>query len=485
MAALGNENQTNQPKKIKRENLGACGSGFLPSGTDIGVNSVNQPPSFGLPDDILINIFSFLPIKEAIQASTVSPKLKQSWFFSRILCFDKEFAKRHTQNGFMDIVNHVFDHHKGPNIDTFSLFFDPTGVEDAVENWIQISIDKGVEVLDLNFSPAKVPYKITTDFADIETIKILKLCRCELDLLPTFKGLNSLTIIVLKRIDVKAKSIETLFSNCLSLETLELIKCRKIGHLRILAQNLKRFKALKLGDCLGLCQIEIDAPSMRSMYYSGIFILFTFDEISHLEDVILNFKPLRGMGKFFRRDDFLCDLSHIPLLSASTSLLEDLSPAFFRRRTLRFNFWNLRELQLFMENGVHCNLYHIAYFLKKCPLLEKLFIDLRGFIFEGEDTWKYHHEIVERDHVPFKYLEFIKMERFKFEAHELEMMHYLLEHAIVLKTFVLVGPKTNRSYARSHIIHLFPVSPLAKVFFIDPEDDDSPVPKHTRTWFEA
>ena len=316
------ENLANPPKKNKRENLADRGHRLrhsnVPSRT---VNLVNLP-FFDVPDDVVGYIFSFLPIKEAVRASTVSSRFKKSWFFNRKLCFDKDFAKRHAQKDFMDIVNRVFDLNMGQNIQTFSLFFDPTGVEDTVENWIQLSIDKGVEELDLNFSLAKVPYKITTDFADIETIKILKLCRCELDLLPTFQGLNSLKTLILRRIEINSKSIETVFSNCFSLETLELVKCRRIGHLRILAQKLRRFKALKVGDCLGLCQIEIDAPTMRSIYYSGIFILFKFDEISQLNDVILNFKPLRGMGKFYRRESFLCDLSHISLLSATSTLLE-------------------------------------------------------------------------------------------------------------------------------------------------------------------
>ncbi|XVF25901.1 hypothetical protein REPUB_Repub13aG0254000 [Reevesia pubescens] len=330
MAALGIENLANPRKKTKTENLGGHGVRHHPSNVNSrnAVNFVNQPV-FDFPDDVITNILSFLPIKQAVQASSVSERFNQSWFFNRKLCFDKDFAKRHAQKDFMDIVNHVFDLHVGQNIQTFSLFFDPTGAEDDVENWIQMSIDKGVEELDLNFSLAKVTYKITSDFADVKTVKILKLCRIDLDLLPTFQGLESLKTLVLRRIDIKSESIETVVFKCLSLETLESVKCRKIGNLRILAQNLKRFKALRVGDCLGLCELDIDAPTLRSIYYSGRFILFKFANISQLNDVIINFKPLRGIGKIFRRDDFLCDLSHIYFLSSSNALLEDLCPSFY------------------------------------------------------------------------------------------------------------------------------------------------------------
>lgn len=36
----------------------------------------------------------------------------------------------------------------------------------------------------------------------------------------------------------------------------------------------------------------------------------------------------------------------------------------------------LRELQVFMEGGSFCNPYDIAVFLKNCPCLEALFIDV-------------------------------------------------------------------------------------------------------------
>ncbi|XVF25903.1 hypothetical protein REPUB_Repub13aG0254200 [Reevesia pubescens] len=196
MAALGIENLANPRKKTKTENLGGHGVRHHPSNVNSrnAVNFVNQPV-FDFPDDVITNILSFLPIKQAVQASSVSERFNQSWFFSRKLCFDKDFAKRHSQKDFMDIINHVLDLHVGL---------------------------------------AKVTYKITSDFADVKTVKILKLCRIDLDLLPTFQGLESLRTLVLRRIDIKSESIETMVIKCLSLETLELVKCRKIGNLRIL-----------------------------------------------------------------------------------------------------------------------------------------------------------------------------------------------------------------------------------------------------------
>lgn len=41
-----------------------------------------------------------------------------------------------------------------------------------------------------------------------------------------------------------------------------------------------------------------------------------------------------------------------------------------------YSFSNLIELHLIMEGGLFCNPYDILAFMKRCPLVEKLFIDV-------------------------------------------------------------------------------------------------------------
>jgi len=45
-------------------------------------------------------------------------------------------------------------------------------------------------------------------------------------------------------------------------------------------------------------------------------------------------------------------------------------------REAQYCFVNLRELQLFMDGAKFCNPYDITMFLKNCPSLVKLFIDV-------------------------------------------------------------------------------------------------------------
>lgn len=45
-------------------------------------------------------------------------------------------------------------------------------------------------------------------------------------------------------------------------------------------------------------------------------------------------------------------------------------------REAHYCFMNLKELQVFMNGGMFCNPYDIFMFLKNCPSLMKLFIEV-------------------------------------------------------------------------------------------------------------
>ncbi|WRX25823.1 hypothetical protein QQP08_018310 [Theobroma cacao] len=169
-------------------------------------------------------------------------------------------------------------------------------------------------------------------------MKILKLCRCDLELLPTFQGLTNLLTPTLTKIKIAADSIKTVFSNCMFLETLKLVQCREIDHLEISLENLRSFKALKVGDCSDLRKIEIESPTLCSFYYSRDMILFKSRVKFQLHDLILDCKPLRRrffqkrVERFFKKGGYLHEFWH------------DISPRFFDKRPLRLAFGSLKEL---------------------------------------------------------------------------------------------------------------------------------------------
>lgn len=82
--------------------------------------------------------------------------------------------------------------------------------------------------------------------------------------------------------------IETiLFNNCLLLESIGITKCRAMAHLKIYAQNRKKFKVITVGDCAFISRIGIDAPTLRLFHYCGHTFIFKFAHVLQLNDMII------------------------------------------------------------------------------------------------------------------------------------------------------------------------------------------------------
>ncbi|KAI3409287.1 F-box domain-containing protein [Psidium guajava] len=181
---------------------------------------IRSKPLSDLPDDVLDRIFTLLPIKQAVRAGLVSTRFKQVWLFSRKLHFGRCFT---TQKGIpeaISIINHVFRAHVGPQLHSFKLYIDPTDIEPMVTKWIEISISKGVEELDLSFIAARIePFLLPRNLIDVESLRILKLTFCEIDFPPNLTRLRLLDTLILKKVEIAAEMIETLILNCTLLDS--------------------------------------------------------------------------------------------------------------------------------------------------------------------------------------------------------------------------------------------------------------------------
>ncbi|KAI3409285.1 F-box domain-containing protein, partial [Psidium guajava] len=405
-----------------------------------------------LPDDVLERIFTLLPVKQAVRAGVVSTRFKRVWLFSRKLHFGRWFT---TQKGIleaMSAIDHVFRAHAGPQIQSFKLYIDPTDIEPMVRKWIEISISKGVEELELNFVAARIErFQLSRDLIDVESLRVLKLTFCEIDFPPDLTRLHLLDTLILKKVEITSDMIETLILNCTLLETLELVHCDAIHQLTLSARNHKRLKVFKLGDCSDLSLVEIDAPGLRSFHFYGQAPLFLFEDISQLKDAAINFVPPKGFMRHSSVRNILDDLANVSVLTVNSIVLESLhnhnvwiqgiSPNYedlkHNTRGLPFSYRNLKEFQLIMHGGVYCNTYDIAAFLNSCPFVEQVFIDLNECSFEGSIYWELHQK---QELESFRFLcrlKFVKVKGFRFHQHELELVKFFLQKGINLETLAL------------------------------------------------
>lgn len=285
-------------------------------------NGIRRPPEY-IPLDVLEVIFTFLPIKKAIQFGVVAKRFTDTWLLSRRLDFGRAFARSRTMYQYFSIVDKVLTLHEGPTIESLTLYFDPTGRENEVRNWVDIIVSKRVEELDLDFFGAWSSRKFSLGALDLPFVRTLKLSFCDFVFPQSQDCLRLLTTLVLKSVIVTTKTIETVVENCTLLETLDIVNSRISGQILVLAHHLKRFATLRIGDCPDVNHIEIDSPTLRSFHYVGKIPFLVLENVFRLDDVILNVRsPPGAFVPTFRVRSALWDISHIRVLSVTGIFLE-------------------------------------------------------------------------------------------------------------------------------------------------------------------
>ncbi|KAK7327968.1 hypothetical protein VNO77_22062 [Canavalia gladiata] len=452
-------------------------------------------PLANLPHDLLENVFSFLPIREAIEASMVSTRFKKSWHLNRKFNFGKDFSLRFSREDLIAVVDGLFNSHRGEHIQTFQLQIDPLGAEEFLDKWLEICIQKGIEELDLYFFQSG--YSLSADFVDnLKALRTLKLVHCDFQLPPVMNSMRFLSTLVLWQLNLTEDKLDTLIRYCKLLATLDLFRCSGIRHASICASSHRFFKLLKITCCSDLRGIMVEAPSLRSIFYYGHIPTIKFGSRVALHEAFFNFEP-SGYRTYLQApllEQLTSDICNVTLLSTSALLPEGLTA---RHRGSDFReadycFLNLREFQLFMEGGLFCNPYDIIMFIKHCPKLEKLFIDLNDYNLECGAYWELHQKPrLEKLHHYFNKLRVVKLNGFKFLRSELELVKILLQRAISLELLVLVTPKNGRTKLRSQdapkynlLFLTWKASPATKIVLYEHFNDKSCItPSHPKSWF--
>ncbi|KAF5742238.1 hypothetical protein HS088_TW09G00282 [Tripterygium wilfordii] len=404
-----------------------------------------------LPDHLLHNIFSLLPIKHAIQTSVLAKRFEQSWLFNQNLDFGEDFARPPTRIELIVIINKVFQLHQGPKIKSFQLYMNHTYMELVVDSWIKISLSKEVEELNLDFSQGSNPFTLPTNLLDSESLRILKLTNCNVYSPPQLKGMVFLHTIILKVVNVTEKLIQELFKNCLFLETMGLNRCREITHLKILAGHLRRFKWLRVENCPKIVKIHVHAPTLCTMYYSGDIEEFTIGNVLKLKDVTVKIDK-GGFLPFVGIERFMFAISHVHVFKTSSKLVKALSPRLVDgnlEEVLRFCLWNTREIELFMDGSL-CGPFSVVTFLNKCPCMEKITINLEGHYFYLGFYWEKHEgQSLEQLNLSFRSLKVVRINGFKSSEMPIKkLVEFFLEKAEHLHTLIL-DTTTNSG---SHIV---------------------------------
>ncbi|XP_077242866.1 putative FBD-associated F-box protein At1g61330 [Tasmannia lanceolata] len=417
--------------------------------------SNNNGCRIDLPADVIDNIFSFLPMNTVRLIGERSRRFKRSYISNRHLNFDRKFAKGWKREDYTKFINHIKSFHSCHKVFSLKLFLH---VEDdehyKVEDWIDFAARKAVEDLDLEFAKRKQRFKFPTRLLNNISVTSLKLSFCELNPPSDLKRLHSLRTLFLYKVRLNEETFQVIFSDCTFLENLTLKNCSMLGRLEIPTSFLK-LKILSIVDCLKLVEAVLGAPNLSSFHFSGKFSKITFSNEDalkvNLRDAVLRFTGVHGWEQLGQFRKLMLDLSHVEVLTVNSTVIECLAPNMTAGmlNLVPFILDNLKEFQLLMEPMGAWNSFEIAFFLTKCPNLEKVFIDLRGFSFHCE----FYSDLCEQHlsthfNYAFPHLKYVKFEGFKYNTNGTQLLHIFLDNASVLETMVLVSPRKKRKNSR-------------------------------------
>lgn len=207
-----------------------------------------------MPDDIIVHILYYLPLKKSVVTSTLSSRWLDLWKYKPNLKF---LSTEITRKNF-DIVTSVIESYKAPFLKEFSISFFPFRLtQSEVTKWLKFAFSRRVERLNLDF---RVPNEEDAAVLD-KILRDSKIPACH------FKFLKELKLAYYK---VGGEAIELLLRNCTLLEKLT-IKVKTLlsdvkifGKLKQLDISARRnLNSIRISSAPNLTWLSINHPSER------------------------------------------------------------------------------------------------------------------------------------------------------------------------------------------------------------------------------
>ncbi|XBI82383.1 hypothetical protein VPH35_091079 [Triticum aestivum] len=250
-----------------------------------------------LSEDIWRHICSFLPLKDAARAASVSHSFKRFWRCQPNLTFSKKTMgykknarrRRITTRDYNSRVDHILRNHLGTGVKTlrlklYGLYNADT--RNCLDSWLQIAVTPGIEELSLIFSNIdhssneaiyEFPCSLLSNGSG-NTIRELDLLGCAFRPTVGIGCTGSLTSLCLSCVNIESDELGFLLSNSLALERLELKDCSEIFSIKI-PSLLQRLSYLMVSGCSMLQVIESEAPNISTFHF------FHDDDVFYDDDV--------------------------------------------------------------------------------------------------------------------------------------------------------------------------------------------------------
>ncbi|XP_021749198.1 F-box protein At4g09920-like [Chenopodium quinoa] len=427
-----------------------------------------------LPDELLIHILSFLPMKEAVATSALSKRWKKTYTWLSRLEFDA-FPICHCQkrpylidsyHAFEMYVDNVLKASQSQKITTFRLHFGgyceirypsscnrvcfPDMEPMRLNAWLTFPLARAVRELDI-YARVRTPGNLPSTIFVCGTLELLKLdVNLDLDVplsvrLPNLKEFN-LSLIFFPFDD----SVARLVSSCPSLQRLDLYGAwLPEAPLVISSPSLHRLAIENVLEYDGrMCKVEFNVPNLE--YLDHFDTCPRSYSIAHLNALVeADIELVEGCGFDSRVVlGFVCLMSNVQHLSlrywlvlglhyVDASELNRMLPVFRNLKSLRLGCCGYYDWNKLLMGLLNC-----------APFLEELTLT-QGIRYVGDETDDAYMMVSDRDCQPWRrtqtvpsclgshFKKFVIMECYHSEL-DREIIKYFMRNSLVLEELVVV-----------------------------------------------
>uniref|UniRef100_A0A1J3DAG4 F-box/FBD/LRR-repeat protein n=1 Tax=Noccaea caerulescens TaxID=107243 RepID=A0A1J3DAG4_NOCCA len=237
-----------------------------------------------LPDDFLLQILSWLPMKDVMVTSSLSKRWRFLWTLVPRLSFDLSLHGN-TYPKFKTFVDRSLLLHKAPTLEGLDIKIGSvcSNADVDIGVWVRIAVDRCVRELSISYCSGEEPIRLPKCLFTCKTLVVLKLENMSLldaSSYVCFQSLKTLHLLDVKYLD--EQSLLQILSCCSSLEDLVVQRCPG-DNLKIVTVNAMCLKTLSLqkssqdfeGDDDGFL---IDAPKLKHLDIEDYWGCFCYVE---------------------------------------------------------------------------------------------------------------------------------------------------------------------------------------------------------------
>ncbi|CAN6909630.1 unnamed protein product [Brassica oleracea] len=342
-----------------------------------------------LPDPLLTQILSNLPIIDSVKTSALSKRWESLWLNVSTLDLNDRDVTPPYKKLFASFIDSFLEHNFESRLQKLKIKYDECNVNlFLISEWITTAVDlRGIQHLDveiqnpmyvIDFTPASVYKSRTLVSLKLRHVRVRNLFEVDVVSLPCLKILCLENVCYGKE---GALSVEKLISGCPVLEDLDLVrKCNDlVKTLRVRSQSLKMFR-LDFRSGMGggdEYEVEVDAPGLEYMSFKDsqsdrivVKNLSSLVKIDVDSEFNVKFGDSEDLTKSDTIRDFLTGVSTVRQMIISEPTLEIL----YRYSKLLpvAEFQRLYHLQAAFSSS---SLQLLPAFLESCPNLKSLVLD--------------------------------------------------------------------------------------------------------------